>query len=133
MQEVEVKNFINEYCDAFRPGNNDEIAMYFHYPVAMLVNGMNLSINDTDELEAMLGGMLHELESKGFSYSKPQEVHVHSLSDEIVIVSARYHRFKSDDTILEEISATYTLCKNTDSTWKIVTIIGHDVDSLIRK
>lgn len=60
-------------------------------------------------------------------------MYIHNLADDLAIVSARYNRFKSNESVLEEISAIYTLLKDDGLGWKIVAIITHDADKLIGK
>ncbi|WNC71000.1 hypothetical protein RGQ13_12785 [Thalassotalea psychrophila] len=133
MKNSEISQFIHEYCRAFRPGNINEIIKYFHYPTTMLVNGMNLHVASSVELEPLLSSGLSDMKSKGFSYSKIQDLYIHSLSEKIAIVSASYIRFKSDDTALEEIAATYTIFNDSELGCGIVTIIAHELDKVIGK
>jgi ketosteroid isomerase-like protein len=131
MQHAEIREFIHRYCEAFRPGNIEAVAQYFHYPTILLSDGMSIPLLDAKALSAALGVALSALADNGFAYSQPQQLHIHGLTNETAIVSARYNRCRADGSLLEEIAATYTLLKTAEQGWKIVTIITHDRDNLI--
>lgn len=131
MSESEVSAFMHEYCRAFRPGNASAMPRYFHFPASLMASGLRLSINAPDELVQMLSVGLSDLAAAGFSHSEIQDIHVHELADDIALVSARYHRLKADDRLLEEIAASYTLYREADSGWGIVAIVTHDPDRVI--
>lgn len=129
----EVRKFMHDYCDSFRPGNADAMADFFYYPATMLTNGMCLQINSPDELTSILASGLQSLEAVGFAKSESREMHVHILADDVATVSGRYNRLKSDGSLLEKIAATYTLFKVPDLGWRIVLLVIHDIDKIIRK
>jgi len=131
-QDSDVSAFIEEYCDAFRPGNSDEMAKYFYYPNTLIMNGTSTVVASPEKLRSLMAAGLSELEANGFLCSKLQELNVHKLAADIVIVSARFKRLKANDQVLEEIAATYTLLHGSNSGWTIAVTVVHDIDKLLR-
>ena len=127
----EIIEFTEQYCAAFRPGNSGGMVKYFHYPTTLIANGTSTQVSNANDLCSALAVNLSALEDAGFQYSEIQELNIHVLADNVALVSARYKRFKSNNQVLEEIAATYTLIREVELGWRIAVTIIHDADKLV--
>ena len=131
MSDDSIVAFMQRYCRAFRPGNASAMPAFFHFPASLMASGLRLTLNSPEELVQMLSVSLDDLAAAGFAHSEIQAIHVHELAEDIALVSARYHRLRADDSVLEEIAASYTLCRESEGDWGIVAIITHDPSRII--
>ncbi|MEH6345681.1 MAG: hypothetical protein V7785_11385 [Bermanella sp.] len=128
MSDRAISKVIENYCESFRPGNASAILPFCHCPLTVFTHNTFMSLSEPCEIEAQFSDILSSLIDQQFSHSTINNMHTHNLNKNTALVTAEFTRIKNDASILEEISATYTLHRNQEGDWKIAVIIVHDTE-----
>lgn len=131
MSTSDVKTLVTDYCDAFRPGNIHKLTNFFHFPVNFVMTGIRIQIACEEEFVSIVGGVISQLEIKGFKYSKVGDIYVSELAKGVAIVSARFERYKNNEELLEEVGATYSLFEDKENGWRIISVMSHPAENIL--
>ncbi len=120
---------MEDYCASFKPGGIDDVLDHYHETATMMMGSMVFSL-DREGIRAALESGLEDLLEKGFAYSRFNELQIQQLNPELAYVSGSFTRYKADDSVLEQLGATYTLI-HVEGQWKIVVIALHGPDECL--
>lgn len=125
-----LKTFLLDYCAAFRPGNISAVAGFYLSPATLIFGDRISVLSNTDEIASTLQAVLDDLVGRGFCRSRVDSCHVHEFTENTALLSATFSRLKEDDSVLEQLGATYTVV-NKGSGYKIATLVAHGTTSVI--
>ena len=125
-----LKTFLLDYCEAFRPGNISAVVEFYHSPATMIFGNRISVLSNGDEIASTLQAVLDDLVDRDFYRSRVDSCHVHEFSEYTALLSATFSRLKEDDSVLEQLGATYTVV-NKDNGYKIATLVAHNTTSII--
>lgn len=128
MSHSVISKVIENYCASFRPGNASAVLPFCHCPLTVFTHDTFMSLSEPCEIEALFSDALNTLTSQQFSHSTINHMHTQHLNKSTALVTAEFTRIKNDGSILEVISATYTLHSIQEGNWKIAAIIVHDTE-----
>lgn len=125
-----LNDFLLEYCAAFRPGNIPEVAKYYHLPVTMIFGGQVAILTSEQQVIDTLQTIMDKLINSDFHRSRLDLCHIHELTKNTALLSASFSRLNTDDEILEQIGATYTVIKIEEG-YKIAVLVAHETQTVI--
>jgi len=125
-----LKEFMQDYCAAFRPGNAQQVAQFYQAPLLLVLDGTQRVLGSHAELISVFDNLLRGLAQRDFQLSKIDRFESHAVAAHTYFVSAAMTRYRIDNTVLEHIGATYTLLR-TDSGFKIIAAVAHDASRII--
>lgn len=128
-QEVD-QLFINYFRD-FSNLDLKAIVSYFHNPCTFIVPQGVIVFSLASEVEEFWGPRFDDLKAQGFGRTERVEANIKVLNDNTAMASSRAIRYTEDGSELERRGATFVLRK-TDDGWKIVTLIHHSPDNVIK-
>ena len=129
--EQEVDQLFIDYFIDFSNLNLKAIVSYFHHPCTFIVPQGVFVFSSASEVEGFWGPRFDDLKSQGFDRTERAEVYIKVLNDDTAMASSRAIRYTKDGSELERRGATFALRK-TDDGWKIVTLIHHSPDNVIK-
>lgn len=130
-EKTAVDHALSDYSDAFGRGDLSAIGQHCDVPFVR-ISSQGVKVCATmSEIEAFYEGVLRPLRARGYSHSIRSELHVKLLNQTTALASAVFVRYKTDDSELETIGATYVLRK-TEGEWKIAVVMGHPPANVIR-
>ena len=129
--EQEVDQLFANYFIDFSNLDLKAIVSYFHHPCTYVVPHGVFVFSSASEVEGFWGPRFDDLKTQGFGRTVRAEANVKELNDNTALASSRAVRYNTDGSELERRGATFALRK-TDAGWKIVTLIHHSPDNVIR-
>ena len=128
-QEVD-QLFINYFRD-FSILDLNAIVSYFHLPCTFIVPQGVFVLSSESEVEGFWGPRFDALKTQGFGRTERADTNIKMLNDNTAMASSKAIRYTKDELGLERRGATFALRKTGDS-WKIVTLIHHSPDNVIK-
>jgi ketosteroid isomerase-like protein len=127
-----LRQALNDYAHAFHNFDGQHVLPYYHEPL-MLIGGTGVRVIATRaETEAWMNSFWARLKERGFTRaSKFSPLHIKQVSASAAVARVRFVRYDAGGQELERIGATYVLHK-TGAGWKIVVIVTHDPDGVLR-
>jgi len=129
--EQEIDQLFVKYFNDFSNLDLHAIVAYFHRPCTFIVPQGVFVFSSASEVEDFWSPRFDELKAQGFGRTERAEASIKVLSDNAAIASGKAIRYTKDGSELERRGATFALHK-TDDGWKIVTLIHHSPDNVIR-
>jgi len=128
-QEVD-QLFINYFRD-FSNLDLKAIVSYFHLPCTFIVPQEVLVFSSTSEVEGFWRPRFEDLKKQEFGHTERAEANIKVLNDNTAIASSKAIRYTKDGAELERRGATFALRKTKDG-WKIVTLVHHSPDNVVK-
>ena len=128
-QEVD-QLFINYFHD-FSNRDLKAIVSYFHQPCTFIVPQEVLVFSSASEIEGFWRPRFDDLKAQGFGHTERAEANIKVLNDNTALASSKAIRYTKHGAELERRGATFALRK-TDDGWKIVTLIHHSPDNVVK-
>ena len=129
--EQEVDQLFANYFSDFSNLDLRAIVSYFHYPCTFIVPLEVLFFSSAAEVEGFWRPRFDDLKTQRFGRTERAEANIKVLNDNTAMSSIRAIRYTEDGSELERRGATFALRK-TDEGWKIVTLIHHSPDNVIK-
>ncbi len=129
--EQEVDQLFVDYFRDFSNLDLKAIVSYFHLPCVFIVPHDVLVFSTSAEVEAFWAPRFADMKASGFDHTERREASIQVLNDNTAMASSLAVRFKKDGTQLERRGAAFAVRK-TDEGWKIVTVIHHSPENVIR-
>ena len=131
-RQVEIHRFYDRYLEAFHTGNAAAVAPFYRAP-CLFIADQGVTLLETDaEIERLFGQVIAGLRERNYARSEVRDVQIKQLSDRLALFSGLAVRYITTGEELERLSATYTLRKSDDTGWRIVTVVAHGPDTLVR-
>lgn len=127
----DLRQFIDQYCASFTPGNAAAMPAFYHLPVTMIFADTLLVLSGAEELAAAFEQMLLPLAARGFKASRAERMAVTQLGENTFSVIASFSRYHQDGSVLEQVGASYTVLRGKNG-YKIAMVVAHDADGLAR-
>jgi hypothetical protein len=127
--EAELKQFMQDYCGAFKPDDCSRVLEFYNVPLAMVFADQLVVLNTKEEVAGTITAMLNALVEKNFKESKLDTIGVTALTEKTVLVSAAFTRYRRDGSVLERLGATYTVVRGAAG-FKIVALVAHGVEGV---
>ncbi len=131
-KQADLSNFLLDYCAAFRPGDIPGVAKFYQLPVTMVFGGQVTILKTEEEIIATLQAIMNSLIAKNFKRSRVDQRHIHQLTENTALISASFSRLDTEDAILEQLGATYTVIDN-GSGYKIAVLVAHDTHTVVAR
>ncbi len=129
--EREVDQLFIDYFNDFSNLDLKSIVSYFHLPCTFIVPQGILVFRSVSEVEGFWAPRFDDLKKQGFGRTERAEFSFKVLNDNTAMASSKAVRYTKDGSELERRGATFAVRK-TDDGWKIVTLIHHSPDNVIR-
>ena len=129
--EREVDQLFDDYFRDFSNLDLKAIVSYFHLPCVFIVPNDVLVFSTAAEVEAFWAPRFADMKALDFDHTERHEASIQGLNDHTAMASSLAVRFKKDGTELERRGAAFAVRK-TDEGWKIVTVIHHSPENVIR-
>ena len=129
--EQEIDQLFTNYFSDFSNLDLKAIVAYFHHPCTFILSHGVFVFSSASEVEGFWGPRFDDLKTQGFGRTERAEASIKVLNDDTAMASSKAIRYKDDGSELERRGATFALRK-TDAGWKIVTLIHHSPDNVIR-
>ena len=129
--EKEVDQLFTNYFIDFSNLDLKAVVSYFHEPCTFMVPQEVLVFSSASEVEGFWRPRFDDLKTQGFGSTERVEANVKVLNDNTAIASSKAIRYTKDGLELGRRGATFALRK-TDDGWKIVTMIHHSPDNVIK-
>ena len=129
--EQEVDQLFIDYFRDFSNLDLKAIVAYFHLPCVFIVPNDVLVFLTETEVEGFWAPRFEAMKAADFGHTERHEASIQALNDHTAMASSLAVRFKKDGTELERRGAAFAVRK-TDDGWKIVTVIHHSPDNVIR-
>ena len=129
--DADLQAFYASYLDAFHTGEAKAMVPFYHAP-CLFIAGQGVMLLATEaEIERLFAQVIEGLKAQNYDHSEVLDLQAKELSDGMVLLSGLAIRFTKTGEELERLSAMYTLRK-IDTSWQIVTVVGHSPDTLVR-
>jgi len=129
--EQEVDQLFTNYFIDFGNLNLKAIVSYFHLPCTFIVPQDIFVFSSASEVEGFWDPRFDDLKAQRCGRTERAEGNVKVLNDNTALASSKAIRYTKDGAELERRGATFALRK-TDDGWKIVTLIHHLPDNVVR-
>jgi len=129
--EQEVNQLFISYFRDFSNLDLKATVSYFHLPCTFIVPQEVLVFSSASEVEGFWGPRFDALKTQELGRTERAEANIKMLNDNTALASSKAIRYKKDGAELERRGATFALRK-TDDGWKIVTLIHHSPDNVIK-
>ena len=129
--EQEVDQVFIDYFRDFSNLDLKAIVSYFHRPCVFIVPHDIFVFTDASEIEGFWGPRFNDLKAQGFGHTERAEGNIKVLNEDTAIASSKAIRYTKDGSEMESRGATFSLRKTEDG-WKIVSLIHHSPDTVIR-
>jgi len=116
----DIMDVMNKYNKSFGDANYSEIISCFNYPTSFNLHDNTIMANNRFKLKLIykkLRGALPDY----YSYSKWDSINIELLDDRIAVVSARFSRYKNDNSVFYSGAGKYNL-RFKNGEWKIFSI-----------
>lgn len=130
MDDMAVKDFMQRYCAAFRPGNVERVATFYRQPMTMIQNGRVTVFDTRQSLVTAFTALLDALVARGFTGSDIDRMAIAAVAHDVFFVSAGFTRRGAGGSVLERVGATYTLLRDACD-FKIAAVVAHDADRVL--
>lgn len=129
--EQEVDQLFVDYFRDFGNLDLDAIISYFHLP-CMFTTPFGVFVFTTGaEVDGFWRPRFDDLKSQNFGHTERSEASIKVLTDDTAIASSLATRFNKAGVQMERRGAAFTVRK-TDGAWKIVALIHHSPDNIIK-
>ena len=129
--EQEIDRLFTGYFSDFSNLDLKAIVSYFHNPCTFIVPQGVLVFSSPSEVEGFWGPRFDDLKAQGFGHTERAEANIKVLTGDTAIANSLAVRYTKDGSELERRGATFVLRKTGDG-WKIVTLIHHSPDNVMR-
>ncbi len=129
--EQEVDQLFIDYFRDFSNLDLKAIVSYFHLPCVFIVPNDVLVFSTAAEVEEFWTPRFEAMKAADFGHTERHEASIQMLNDHTAMASSLAVRFKKNGTKLERRGAAFAVRK-TDEGWKIVTVIHHSPENVIR-
>ena len=129
--EQEVDQLFDDYFRDFGNLDLEAIVGYFHLPCMFTTQVGVFVFMTTAEVDAFWRPRFDDLKSQDFGYTERGEASIKVLTDDTAIASSLATRFNKKGKQMERRGAAFTVRK-TDDGWKIVALIHHSPDNIIK-
>jgi len=129
--EQEVDQLFIDYFLDFNNLDLKAIVSYFHLPCVLIVPNDVLVFSTAAEVEEFWAPRFEAMKVADFGHTERHEASIQALNDHTAMASSLAVRFKKDGTQLERRGAAFAVRK-TDEGWKVVTVIHHSPEHVIR-
>ena len=121
----EVNAFMDQYWQLWSTGEIDQLASRIYHPFGQLSNAGHTTL---EQLKSGYPQTRKSLLSKGYGRSQMPMPgrNVCILAPNVAVVSGRGVRYMADGSVMGEFGWTYTLLKNNETGWRMVSIYSHD-------
>jgi hypothetical protein len=120
--KAELANFYRGYIDAFNREDLDHLLDCFAVPYAWVTGerGLGTVDSETDHQRAFSRIMI-DIKARGWARSAIDQLRIWVIAENLGMILADYTRYKTDNSILEQGRACYTVRRDGKS-WKMVAI-----------
>ena len=129
--EQEIDQLFTGYFSDFSNLDLKAIVSYFHDPWTFIVPQGVLFFSSASEVEGFWGPRFDDLKAQGFGHTERAEANIKVLTGDTAIANSLAVRYTKDGSELERRGATFVLRKTGDG-WKIVTLIHHSPDNVMK-
>ncbi|MCH7843164.1 MAG: nuclear transport factor 2 family protein [Chloroflexi bacterium] len=129
--EQEIDRLFTGYFSDFSNLDLKAIVSYFHDPCTFIVPQGVLVFSSASEVEGFWGPRFDDLKAQGFGHTERAEANIKVLTGDTAIANSLAVRYTKDGSELERRGATFVLRKTGDG-WKIVTLIHHSPDNVMK-
>ncbi|MCI0789503.1 MAG: nuclear transport factor 2 family protein [Chloroflexi bacterium] len=129
--EQEIDRLFTGYFSDFSNLDLKAIVSYFHNPCTFIVPQGVLVFSSASEVEGFWGPRFDDLKAQGFGHTERAEANIKVLTGDTAIANSLAVRYTKDGSELERRGATFVLRKTGDG-WKIVTLIHHSPDNVMK-
>ena len=129
--EQEIDRLFTGYFSDFSNLDLKAIVSYFHNPCTFIVPQGVLVFSSASEVEGFWGPRFDDLKAQGFGHTERAEANIKVLTGDTAIANSLAVRYTEDGSELERRGATFVLRKTGDR-WKIVTLIHHSPDNVMK-
>ncbi|MCH7738053.1 MAG: nuclear transport factor 2 family protein [Chloroflexi bacterium] len=129
--EQEVDQVFIDYFRDFSNLDLEAIVSYFHLPCTFIVPQDIFVFTSASDVEGFWGPRFDDLKAQQFDHTERAEFNVKVLNENTAIASSQAVRYSKDGSELERRGATFILRKTGDG-WKIVSLVHHSPDNVIR-
>ena len=129
--EQEVDQLFDDYFRDFGNLDLEAIVGYFHLPCMFTTQVGVFVFTTTAEVDAFWRPRFDDLKSQDFGHTERGEASIKVLADDTAIASSLATRFNKEGKQMERRGADFTVRK-TDDCWKIVALIHHSPDNIIK-
>ena len=129
--EQEVDQLFDDYFRDFGNLDLEAIVGYFHLPCMFTTQVGVFLFTTTAEVDAFWRPRFDDLRSQDFGHTERGEASIKVLTDDTAIASSLATRFNKEGKQMERRGAAFTVRK-TDDGWKIVALIHHSPDNIIK-
>jgi hypothetical protein len=123
--------FFASYREAYTALDLDAVLDHYTVPLLSVTADDLYWLTDADDLESVMGAYLETLRERDYDRGEIDRLAYHPLTDRDVLVSSAWTRYTIDDEVLERLGTTY-LCRRADDGWRIVALVLHDPETVIR-
>ena len=113
-------NLLENYNNAFGKSNYPEIINCFDYPTSFNLIDKTIIASNKLKLKFIYKKIRGDLPDY-YSYSKWDSINIELLDDRIAVVSARFSRYKNDNSVFYSGAGKYNL-RFKNGEWKIFSI-----------
>jgi limonene-1,2-epoxide hydrolase len=129
--EQEVDQLFDDYFRDFGNLDLEAIVGYFHLPCMFTTQVGVFVFTTTAEVDAFWRPRFDDLKSQDFGHTERGEASIKVLAEDTAIASSLATRFNKEGKQMERRGAAFTVRK-TDDGWKIVALIHHSPDNIIK-
>ncbi|MBC8281074.1 MAG: nuclear transport factor 2 family protein [Chloroflexi bacterium] len=129
--ELEVDQLFDDYFRDFGNLDLDAIVDYFHLPCMFTTPFGVFVFTTASEVDGFWRPRFDDLRKQDFGHTERSEASIKVLTDDTAIASSLATRFGKDGKQIERRGAAFTVRK-TEAGWKIVALIHHSPDNVIK-
>lgn len=127
----ELDAFFETYRDAYANLDVEAIREHYAVPLLSVTPDDRVWMETAEAVEKVMSAYLDALRAGGYDHGELDEAVYHPLSDDAVIASTAWTRYAADGEVFEELGTTYLLHR-TDDGWRIVALVVHGPETVIR-
>ncbi|MDA0263039.1 MAG: nuclear transport factor 2 family protein [Chloroflexi bacterium] len=127
----EVDQLFVDYFRDFGKLDLEAIVAYFHLPCMFITPTGVFVFSTASEVEGFWRPRFDDLRSNGFARTERSDASIKVLTDDTAIASSKATRYSKDESEMERRGAVFTVRK-TDAGWKIVALVHHSPDTVIK-
>jgi hypothetical protein len=128
----EIRNLLRRYIHWFSEGNSERIAReaYAAPFQAFLPTGV-VAIPTPEGIQFALDAAMKAMRAAGYARSEMPDPVISMLNDTAAVVSGIVTRLRADGTTLETLGTMYLVGK-TAAGWRILSVVAHDAQQVVR-
>ena len=119
-EKQNIVDVLDSYNEAFGQADYSDIVNYFDYPASFNLQDKTVGASCNFKLKLIYKKIRGDL-PEYYSYSKWDSINIELLDDRIAVVSARFSRYKNDNSVFYSGAGKYNL-RFKNGEWKTFSI-----------